>query len=350
MLLLGAAGLATVVGVDSVRRPLQPKRVAQEALQQALELGNKSPEVRTKLLEMRRVLGRRPLETRIRVVYASMLVGLSGRLEDTQAAAFHASRAAELSPVTVPVVQLAAQVLARTGQADEALQLTRRMFGYDRGAAAELLAQLEPLVFSDRLEIGLADDPDAWLAWSYRLRTGGRGAEADRWIDRAHGRWPDHMPTLHLVAARAVRQEDWQRLAELIPPERPLPDEPPAAAVLLDRARLRIERGDREGAQADIDRALDLAGEARTVRILAGEAYEALGRIEGARQQWGRALNELGSDQATLRRDILVRMARLEDRHGRPAAALRLWRSILDLDAEHVEARRRVDDLTNFQR
>ena len=50
------------------------------------------------------------------------------------------------------------------------------------------------------------------------------------------------------------------------------------------------------------------------------------------------------------RRGLLSRLARLEDEYGRPAAALRHWKALLELDPDHVEARRRVDDLTGFQR
>jgi len=42
------------------------------------------------------------------------------------------------------------------------------------------------------------------------------------------------------------------------------------------------------------------------------------------------------------RRNLLTRLARLEDEHGRASAALRLWQAILELDPSHPEATRRV--------
>jgi hypothetical protein len=38
-------------------------------------------------------------------------------------------------------------------------------------------------------------------------------------------------------------------------------------------------------------------------------------------------------------------MARYEDDHGKPAAALRAWKAVLEEDPEHPEAQRRIADL-----
>jgi hypothetical protein len=51
-----------------------------------------------------------------------------------------------------------------------------------------------------------------------------------------------------------------------------------------------------------------------------------------------------------MRRSLLEHLARMEERQGRAAAALRLWQALLALDAEHREARRHVDDLSGFAR
>ena len=90
--------------------------------------------------------------------------------------------------------------------------------------------------------------------------------------------------------------------------------------------------------------------QSRTIRTLAGDVYEELGRIARARNEWNRALHGARAGQASARRGLLVRLARLEDVHGEPAAALRLWETLLELDPEHAEDRRRGDDLAGFRR
>ena len=81
----------------------------------------------------------------LRALYAELLLDLSGGT-DPSAACFHASRAADLNPVTVPVVRYAAHVLLRCGERAEALKLTHDMFGYDAARAAGLLISLEPFL------------------------------------------------------------------------------------------------------------------------------------------------------------------------------------------------------------
>lgn len=348
--LLAAAGLATWLGADAARRPPGSLDLAHRALARALEMGNDDADVRSALLQLRGTLGRRPLDSQTRAIYAGLLLSLCRRLDDTRAPAFHADLAVDLAPVTVPVVERAALVLARSRRPDRAVELVRQMFAYDPRSAADLLLRLEGLLLPAQVEAAVAGIPEALLAWSHQLRIRGRPEEADAWLDRAHARWPDHLPTVRQVAARAVRRADWEALGALFPPGLVLPEEAGSAPLLAYRARLRAERGDAAGAAADASRALELAGERPHVGILAGDALEAAGEHDRARSVWNRVLFSLGDRSDPARRNLLLRLARLEDRHGRPATALRLWRSLLELDPEQTEARRRVDELSGFRR
>ena len=106
-LVLGSAGLAGWLGADEARRKVEVTTLAEQALQLALERGSDDPSVRRTLIDLRRTVGRRPLESRTRVVYASLVLALSTNQDEMQLAGFHAGRAAELSPVTVSVVRAA---------------------------------------------------------------------------------------------------------------------------------------------------------------------------------------------------------------------------------------------------
>lgn len=345
LILAACAAVATWIGVRPAREPIQAREMAESALQQALSQGSAS--ARSILVEMRSTLGKRPLDSNTRAVYANLLLGFSRRFDDRHAAAFHAELAAELAPVTVPVVRVASIVLIQSGEAERGLAWIGRMFGYDAPAAAELLAQVEPLLFSEQVVLGLPDDPDAWAAWSRELRGAERIDEADAWVERAFQRWPDHLPTMRPLAARAARLRDWDRLAELLPPGRALPEERAAGSLLGSRALLEAHRGDTAAAVQDIESALALDGDSSSTLLLVGDAFEELGQGEEARRHWTRGLYQLSPTAPTfIRRELLLRLARLEDREGEPARALRHWRSVLEIDARHPEARRRIEDLT----
>ena len=347
--LVGAAVLATLSGADEARREVEVRELAEQALKTALAEGSAAPEVRETLSGLRRTIGWRPLESKTRVVYASLVLGLSTRIEDMRLAAFHAERAATLAPVTVSVVRAAALVLAHTGRIDDALALVRHMFDYDAPRAAETLAQLESLVLGARLEAGLPATPQAWVAWAKELREAGRRDEARAWFGEAHARWPENVPALVETAGAAFARRDWLALEALLPPGKLLPETAEAAPLHAWRASLRLHLEDAEGARADLARALTLSDGAST-RLLAGEVFEQAGDFERARAEWNRALHTLGPGRGSMRSALLLRLARLEDRRGRPAAALELWRELLALDPAHREARRRIDDLAGFQR
>jgi hypothetical protein len=150
LFVVGAALGATWLGADEARRTIEVRELAEDALQTALQRGSADRDVRDALVDLRRTLGWRPLESKTRVIYASLVLGLATRLDDMRLAEFHAGRASELSPVTVSIVRASALVLANTGDPDRALRLVRRMFGYDAPRAAKTLAQIESLVLGVR--------------------------------------------------------------------------------------------------------------------------------------------------------------------------------------------------------
>lgn len=346
LLLLAAATLATLRGADRSRRPLDSVSAAQEAVDRALARGSGDTEVRGLLIEVRREVAREPLDTRTRVVYAGLLLGLGREIADLRAAVFHARTAAELSPVTVPVVSAAALVLGRANEATDAATLVRKMFGYDPEAAADLLSALDPFLYPEQTEAALPPAPDSWLSWSRQLRSRGRGEEADAWVRRTHERWPDHLEALHQMCALALRRGEPETLADLFPPSRQLPDEPAAAPALACRALAAALRQEPQSARSDLNRALELDGSSASVLALAGEVHLALGAPDEARRCWNRALFALAESARAPRLRLLLRLARLEQEHGEPAAALRLWRSVLEIDPDHGEARRRIEELT----
>ena len=193
---------------------------------------------------------------------------------------------------------------------------------------------------------GLPPDPAAWLSWTEQLRKDGRDAEAENWLGQAHERWPDDLAVLARVAGSAVAREDWATVERLLPRNLELPDGPEAAPLLLHRARLAAVMTDQAGARQDLTLALERDPRSHATRVLAGEVYLALGNVVEARRQWNRALFTLAPEALDARARVLRLLARLEDRHGEPAAALRLWKAALTLDPSHAETRRRVDRLS----
>jgi tetratricopeptide (TPR) repeat protein len=347
LLALLAGLVGTVLGADRAREPSRPVDTAREALFRVLDRGPSDPGVLELLAALRLQIGQRPLDARTRALYSALLLEMAMGPQDGPAPAFHARRAADLAPVTVPVVRAAALVLARSGEPDQASRLVREMFGYDAVSAARLLTALEPFIEPVGVEAAIPADPDAWLAWALQIRDQGRVDDADRWITRAHREWPDHLGVRQKVAARAVSQRDWSTLAMVLPLEEELPESPDSAMLFAFRARARAEAGDAEGARNDADKAAVLSGHASTVLLHAGDALLAAGDPVGARRFWSRALFGISprSGAGAERVRLLVRMARFEDDHGKPAAALRAWKAVLDEEPDHAEAQRRVADL-----
>jgi tetratricopeptide (TPR) repeat protein len=285
-------------------------------------------------------------------VYAGLLLEYAATEAEGQAAAFHAARAAEFAPVTVPVVRGAALVLARTGKREEALALVRAMFVYEPREAAALLGRMRPVIDEDGIERALPREPAAWLAWITQLRASGDQAEADARLEQARESWPESWTVLLAATQRALGRGDWERVRSLLSPDLSIPPDPGRSILLAYRARARADSGDFQGARADARAALSGPGADPATAYNAGLALEAAGEGTEARGVWERALYALERARGDrhLQAALLASLARLEDRHGRPADALRLWRSVLEIEPRHEEARRRVDDLTNFGR
>jgi tetratricopeptide (TPR) repeat protein len=338
--------LATVRGADRARRPIDPVAQAEEASILALERGSRDEDVRRMLTDFRRRLSREPLDTRSRVVYASLLLGLSRNVADMQAAVFHAGTAAELSPVTVPVVRTAALILARANERPRAAALVREMFSYDPPAAAELLGAMEPYLYVHEIEEALPPTVDAWLEWARWLRARGRSEQADRRVRDALARWPDDVRVLSRICLWMAWRGEWDVLAGLIPPSRALVEGPEAAAALICRAHARAASGDADGARADLATALGFDGDQVWAQMAAGDVHLLLGDLEQARRSWTRLLHLLPEESGARRVALLLRLARLEREHGEPAAALRYWRAVLEIDPDHREARRGIEELT----
>jgi tetratricopeptide (TPR) repeat protein len=346
LLLIGAAVLATFGGADQARRRFDPREVATTAISQALELGSADTQVRDKVVELRRVMGRRPLDTRTRSIYASLLLSLTSRVADLPASVFHARLAARMSPVTVPVVQLATLVLAHAGEPDEAVALVHDMFGYDPESAAELLFKVRHLLSPAQIAQAIAETPESWLAWSKVLETQGENDASTASLENAHERFPMDLAILERLATKSADRKDWIALRSLFPEEEELPEESDAARLFAYRAMVKGLEQDRAGARQDIETALKLDPESVALQVRLGDAYDILEEHDEARKSWQGALFRLPPGQPLRRQGILLRLARLEHEHGQPAAALRHWRAILAIDSEHAEARRRVQELT----
>lgn len=349
-MLITLAALATLFGADAARHPLEPREVGEETLRRALVSGSADAEVQRRLVELRTTLGQKPLDSMTRAVYASLLLSLSRDADDVALALFHARRVVALAPVTLPVVRIGVLALAHSGQGADALDLVRSIFSYDAPAAANLLFRIEPLLGTTAIDAALPDEPGAWLAWSIRLDLAERQAEALERLRAGLRRWPDDLLLLERLALRLLQRGDWPALAELVPPSRVIPDERLAAGLLLSRAVGRAQTGDDEGAVADTERALRLDPQNWLTRIRSGEAFLAARQPDRARREWTALLFDLDTADSAARVLVLERLARLEQDSGQAAAALRHWRALLELDPEHAEARRRVDDASGFDR
>jgi tetratricopeptide (TPR) repeat protein len=347
-LAIGALVAGTLLGADRARSPSRLQASAQETLFRILERGPHDSEVLAALRNIRSEMGRRPLDAFARVVYAALVLEMSSGNSYCEVATFHARRASELAPVTVPVVAPASIVLTRCGEEDRGLSLVREMFGYAPESAAELLTNLGPFVDAERAREAVPAEPEAWLAWLRELREQGRAEESDRWALESHRRWPDHLETLQDLAARAASRSDWIALGRLLPLDLEIPERRETAILYAYRARARAEAGDVAGAHSDADKAAHLCVRHSAVLMHAGDALLVAGDADAARRLWRRALFELpadSDDSPRSRARLLVRLARLEDADGEPATALRAWRDVLTYEPGNAEAIRRVGEL-----
>ena len=307
--------------------------------------GNRSPEVLDDLRLLRAELGRRPLDSKGRVQYAALLLSMTRTLDDTRAAVFHAKVASDLAPVTLPVVELAALILARSGESGAAIARVRDIFEFDPNAGANLLLRLEDGLGDRNPTEGVADTPAAWCAWARALSRSGRGEESTALLNDAATHWPDDLELNVALARVAMRAADWDELERWAARET-IPAEGRGLELLAYRARLNVERDRREDAERDLDTLLAAATRKPRLLILAGDVQWRMGSTEPARQTWNRALFGVPPERERLRIEILVRLADLEETDGRAGVALRHWRSVLKIDPSHPRARARVGALT----
>jgi hypothetical protein len=340
---LAAAALATALGADRARRPLPHVETAEAAL--AATLSGADPEAAGReIAALRARLRDAPLDGAARTTLANLMVETAGDDAARAKAAAQAVAATRACPTDEWVTRASARVLARCGREDEALAAIAAVFAYAPDQAAATLADVEPFVPEEKLARGLADTPEAWRAWSNRLRGLGRVAEADRRIEAALARWPDDLGTLLVAARVAAGRERVDELARLLPPSRALPATREAAVLFAYRART---HSGGEAVRADVATALALREDDPWVQVACGDALAALDG-GAARAHWTRAVYALeaaGAPAASLV-GVRLRLARLDDREGRGADALRSWRSILALRPDSEEARRRVAELS----
>jgi hypothetical protein len=343
---LAAAALATVFGADAARRPFDPAPLAESALSRTLATHDPQP-ARAAQDALRERLRRNPLDAASRTIAASLLAETAVTEEDRAAAALQAQAAVRLTPSDQGVAHGAAHVLARCGEDGAALAEIARMFAYAPGEAAATLAEIEPFVSGDRLEVGLPATPAAWLAWSTRLRQDGRVDEADARLAAILSRWPGDFDALRVAATIAFGSGRMDELRRLVPPSLTLPANAGAASLYALRAHSKAAAGDVAGSHADALRAMELSKDDPWVLTLAGDAVVANEPVL-ARDCWTRALYRLLAQPATKDGAIWLRfrIARLNDREGRAGDALREWRTILADRPDDGEAKRRVAELT----
>ena len=343
---LAAALGATLLGADEVRRPSSPAELAEAALAATLSGADPSAtagaiaRLRARLVEV-------PLDPAARTALANLMVETAGDDDARHRAAAQALTATHLVASDAAVARAAARVLARCGREDDALAVVRAAFGYAPDRAAEALAEIEPFVAASKLDAGIADTSDAWVAWSIRLRAMGREREADERLAHALVRWPGDPRALRVAAGVAAGRDRLDELARLLPVTRELPRTREAAPLWAYRARARSGSGDLSGARADAATALALDGDDATVTVACGDALATIDPKE-ARRLWTGALYRMESAGAPADNTVWVRfrLARLDDREGRGADALRIWRSILAARPDSDEARRRVQELS----
>ncbi len=279
------------------------------------------------------------------------MLSLSRSREEAAAAAFHASAAAELAPVTVPVQRRAARILARCGDLEAAFRLTRRTFLFDPAAGAGILEKLLPICGWERAVEGVPDTPGGWVAWSRVLEKRDHRKEAVERMNEALRRWPQDPEVLLYNAARAWPAGDTEKMRSLFPEDLALPEDPDYALLFAFQGIGRAAAGDRAGMERSLETALDLLPRNPSVLQAAGDAWILMQEPTAAVRLWKRGLYFAGKDAPPpVRIGLLLRLARMEEKEGRPARALDHWREILLLAPDHREARGRVDDLTGFRR
>jgi tetratricopeptide (TPR) repeat protein len=340
-LVLAAAALATVAGADRARAPFDPAAIAERGLLASLD-GDRAAAADA-LRTLRGRLTRTPTDAVTRTVYASLLAETAADEGDRRAAAAEGRRAVVSAPHEEAVRRAVVKVMARTGDRDQAVATVRALFAEAPGDAALVLAEIEPFLTPEEIASAVPEIPQAWRARAERLRATGHPEEADDMLLRLLECWPGDLAARRSAAEVAVRRGNEAEVARLVPAGLPIPEDRDHALLLVLRARGRAFTGDPEGARRDAGVAARLAPQSPTVAASAGDALERVDPVT-ARSYWMRALFLLERTDAARRSriGILLRLARLDEREGREADALRRWREVLELEPAHVEARRRV--------
>ena len=345
-LVLGAAVLATASGADVARRPFHAATLAETALARTLS-GEDSRAAGEALESLRTRLRVTPLDAITRTTAACLRVETAMTDADRAAAVAQAVAAFRLVGTDEWIARASALVLARCGETEAALDTIASIFDYAPEAAAAALSEIEPFVPADLLERGIPATPAAWLAWSARVRALGREAEADARLAELLARWPDDLDSLQSAASIAAGRDRVDELVRWVPPTLAIPETPKAATLFALRARSKAATGDAGGARRDAAAAVALRPDDPWVAVAAGDALVTIDTA-AARDSWTRALFAVEAQSPS--RDAAVwihfRLARLDDREGRGASALRHWRSILAARPNSSEAKRRIDELT----
>ena len=336
-----AAGWPHLRGADRARQPVDASATARSAVEQALERGSQARGgARSALIEFRRELSREPAGH----PHPGGLRRPAARPEPLRSRTrgpppSTPDRGRRLSPVTVPVVRWRPLVLAlsrakRIGRLPPARAGDVRLRSASRGGLARRTWS-RFLYASRRSRRPRRSAPGPWLEWCRQFALPDRTRDAD--VNGSGGptsAGPITSASLQPdVRHRAVRRGEPRSPG---PPcfrhrarsGRTRPRRPPLAC----RARPAALSHEPQAAPLrDLDRALELDGGSPVVRILAGEVHRALGAHDERPKRSGTGRCSPAPRPPGRLDRLLVRLARLEQEHGEPAAALRhgarCWRS-----------------------
>ena len=338
---LAAAAVATAAGAGRARAPFDPAAIAEHGLLAWID-GDEAGAAGARR-ELYARLARTPTDATTRTVYASFLAETAVGDAERLAAAVEGRRAVIAAPHEEDVRRAVVKVMARTGDRAGAVAGVRDLFAEAPADAAFVLSEIEPFLTVEEAAAAVPETPEAWRARSSRLRQDGRTAEADRLLSGLLARWPGDLAARATAGELAARRGDEAAVTRLVPADLAIPEDRKHAPLFALRARSHAAAGSIEAARRDAARARSLAPDSAPVAAAAGDALERIDPV-AARSSWLRALFLLGRTEAARRSriGILSRLARLDEREGRDADALRRWREVLDLEPGNVEATRRV--------
>jgi Flp pilus assembly protein TadD len=275
----------------------------------------------------------------------------TGRLQEAQALAAgelpHARSSGDLHAAL-------AEVMLKAGRYDSALDLARRAVrlapaspranrALAHAAAVEkILPEAWPAF---ERGVALAPDDGGLLAdYGEALSRYGRSEQAGRVLQRAAQLRPGDPRVLGLLGAhlgqRAQTPAELQRAVALL--RRAAALAPGGTEPRYQLGKLLLLSGDPGGAAAALEECLRIDSSFEEVWFPLGQAYQTLGRESEARRAFAAYQNyadfrreaaqlELRLRRAPHRVDLLLRMARLQESHGRREWAARYFRQALRL-------------------